>query len=254
MLRRRIIPCLQIDRGRLVKTTKFKNPAYLGDPVNAVRIFNQKEVDEVLIIDIRASLSKTPPPFEIIETIASECFMPMSYGGGIRNLDDMHALFRLGVEKIVINSAAFTDPMLIRKAAERFGSQAIVFGIDVGRDYFGRYRTFCTSGRRSTGYAPDALARKAQELGAGEILLTSIDREGTWRGYDIDLVKSVTSQVNLPVIACGGAGSNKDLASVIREGNASGAAAGSFFVYQSQGMGVLIKFPSPQELEAILGS
>jgi len=252
MLKTRVMPCLLLNNGRLVKTVKFKNPSYIGDPINAIKIYNGKEVDELILVDITATVENRPPPFDLIEEVACECFMPFTYGGGIRNLDDIKNIFSLGVEKAAINSYAAENPEFIGKAAELFGSQSIVVSIDVKKTLMGKYVVHSHSGKISTKIDPVSYAKEMEKIGAGEILLNSIDRDGIMDGYDIALIQKVTSAVSIPVIALGGAGNVDDLTGAVKEGGASAVAAGSMFVYQGKNLGVLINFPSRDELEAKL--
>jgi cyclase len=239
MNRARIIPLLLLDRGGLYKTVRFKNPGYIGDPVNCVKIFNEKEVDELVLLDFRATVEGRGPDFRKIAEIAGEAFMPMAYGGGIKCSDDARRVFDAGYEKVVLNSALFGHPSLIAEIAAGYGSQAVVASIDVRRTFFGNWGV-----RQGTGLHPVDWARRVEDAGSGEILLNSIDRDGTWVGYDLDLIHSVSAAVRVPVVACGGAGSRDDLRRAVEAG-ASAVAAGSLFVYQKKGMGVLISFPSP---------
>jgi cyclase len=245
------MPCLLLSGSSLVKTIRFKNPTYVGDPVNAVNIFNQKEVDEVIVLDITATAQRRPPPFQLISEIATECFMPLTYGGGVRTLEDMDRLYRSGVEKVALNTVAAEDPQLVRAAAERFGTQAVVVSIDAKRKRRG-YRVCTNAGRRELRVDPADHAVEAQRLGAGEILLTSIDRDGTLEGYDTELIRSVTSRVNVPVVACGGAGRVEDFKLAVNEGGASAVAAGSIVVFHGRNRAVLINFPARAELEQLL--
>jgi imidazole glycerol-phosphate synthase subunit HisF len=249
MLRTRVIPCLLLKNHGLVKTVKFKDPTYVGDPINAVRIFNEKEVDELLFLDITASVEGRRPPFNIISEIASECFMPLGYGGGIRSLEDIRTLFFSGVEKACINSCAVENPALIKSASDTFGSQSIVVSIDVRKNLLGKNVVYTYSGRRNTGLDPVEYAKRVEEMGAGEILLNSIDRDGTMQGYDVELVRKLSDAVTIPVVACGGAGKLKDICEVLDKGGASAAAAGSLFVFHGKHRAVLISYPSKQELE-----
>jgi len=251
-LRPRIIPCLLIQEESLVKTVKFKNPVYVGDPINAVKIFSEKEVDELILLDITHGGRHQRPALSLISEIAGECFMPLCYGGGIGSLADIERLFRIGIEKISINSNAVRNPDLVEEASRLFGSQSIVVSIDVKKDPFGKYEVFIDGGRTKTGFYPIDFAKKMEEKGAGEILLTSIDRDGIMQGYDIELIKTISQAVRIPVIACGGAGMLGDFQSAIREGGASAAAAGSFFVFFGKHKAVLITYPEPQDLEEAL--
>jgi imidazole glycerol-phosphate synthase subunit HisF len=252
MLKTRVMPCLLSRNGRLVKTVKFKNPAYVGDPVNAIKIYNEKEVDELILVDITATIEQKEPPFELLAEVTSECFMPFTYGGGIRDIEIIRRLFSLGIEKIVVNSFAVENPPFIKQAAALFGSQSIVVSIDAKKNWLGRYSVFSHGGRKDTKLDPVEYAKLMENMGAGEILLNSIDRDGTMEGYDTDLIKSVTDVVGIPVIACGGAGSVDDFGKAVRIGGASAVAAGSMVVYQGKNRGVLINFPSREELERVL--
>jgi cyclase len=235
-----------------VKTVKFKDPKYLGDPINIVKIFNDKEVDELIFLDIAATLENKKPPFGILSQIASECFMPLCYGGGIQNLEDMKSLFRLGIEKIAINTQAIEDPHFITVAADNFGSQAVIVSIDVKKDWLGRYQVYTHGGRKATNLDPVKCAVDMEKAGAGELLLNSIDRDGTMQGYDLELLQSVSRAVNIPIIACGGAGKTQDFAAAIKQGGASAVAAGSMFVFQGPHRAVLISYVATNEVEKIL--
>ena len=252
MLATRIMPCLLVKDKRLVKTVKFKNPSYVGDPVNAIKIYNEKEVDELLLIDITATLENKPPSFGLISEITDECFMPLCYGGGIRSLDDIKKILSLGVEKVAINSYAVENPQFIKKASEIFGSQSIILSMDVKKTFLGSYVIHSHSGQKSTKLDPVVFARQMEEMGAGEILLNSIDRDGTWEGYDLDLIKKVTDAVTIPVIALGGAGQVSHFHDAVASG-ASACAIGSMAVYQGKNKGVLINFPRHEEIRKVLG-
>lgn len=253
MLRTRVIPCLLLRNSGLVKTIKFKNPSYVGDPINTVRIYNEKEVDELIFLDITATPERKEPQFKLVSEIAVECFMPFAYGGGIRCLEDIRRVFSLGAEKITLNSYPIEDPDFIRQAVDQFGSQSIVVSIDVRKRFWGKYEVYTNGGRRATGLDPVQYAQRVERLGAGEILLTSIDRDGTFEGYDIELVKQVTSKVKIPVIVCGGAGKIEDFGEAVKKGGASAVAAGSMVVYQGKHRAVLINFPSREELDRVVG-
>jgi imidazole glycerol-phosphate synthase subunit HisF len=248
VLSRRVIPCLLLKDKGLVKTVRFKNPKYVGDPINAIRIFNEKEVDELIFLDTTATLESRRPPFKLIATIASECFMPVCYGGGVRRLEDFKELFKVGIEKVAVNSYAVQDPAFVKSAADRFGSQSVVVSIDVKKNLFGKYRVFTHGGRKHTGRDPVTMAVEMEKMGAGELLLNSINRDGTMQGYDIDLVEQVSEAVGIPVIACGGAGKFEDFTAAVTEGGASAVAAGSIFVFQGRHRAVLITYPSRGEL------
>jgi cyclase len=248
MKRVRIIPALLIQKGGLVKSIRFKDHKYVGDPINAVKIFNEKEVDEIVVLDISASAEKRPPNIEKIKEIASEAFMPLGYGGGITNLEEIKMLITAGVEKAILNTAALTNPRLISDGAKYIGSQSIVVSIDVKKNIWGKYKVFGMNGSKNTGLDPVAFARQMEEAGAGEILLNSIDKDGTFEGYDLDLISSVSSTVNIPVVAIGGASSTEDFTGAIHAG-ASAASAGSLFVFQRPLRAVLISYPSQAELK-----
>jgi cyclase len=231
-----------------VKTTKFSNPRYLGDPINAVKIFNGKGVDELCILDITATSEHREPDFDYLRDIASEAFMPLSYGGGITNLAQIEKLFFMGYEKVIINSSFINNPELIKEAANMAGSQSIVVSIDVKIDLFGRRSCYINSGKTKVNSEPINLAKKAEDLGAGEILLNSINRDGTMQGYDIKLVRDVVNALSIPVIACGGAKDINDFKEVLNNGGAHAAAAGSLFVYYGEQKAVLITAPDEKDL------
>ena len=247
--RPRVIPVLLIDDRDLVKTINFKNSTYLGDPVNAVKIFNRKGIDELSILDISATKRGVAPDFEILQDIASEAFMPLSYGGGITTAEQAKKLFAIGYEKVVINSQLVKNPKLIKEIASFAGSQSVVASIDV-KSVNGKNVCVVSDGTEKTEYDPVQLAKKAEELGAGEIFLNSVDRDGLMDGYDISLVEKVVDTVSVPVTACGGAGGIGDLKKVIQEGHAHAAAGGSMFVYYGRLKAVLITAPSEEELTA----
>lgn len=252
MLRARFIPTLLLRGRGLYKTVKFKNETYVGDPINAVRIFNDKAVDELILLDIAATRQQTEPNLELIADIASEAFIPLCYGGGVNRLQHFEQLFRLGVEKVAVNTAATGKLDLVTEAAKVFGSQSVVVGIDARKSLFGRYERHVRSASVNTKVGVVEAARQAEAAGAGELLLYSADRDGTMQGYDIALVRSVADAVRVPVIACGGAGSMADMARVIQEGGAASAAAGSLFVFQGKHRAVLITYPDEQAIEQAL--
>jgi cyclase len=236
----------------LVKTVRFARPSYLGDPINIARLFNDKEADELIILDIDATRERRRPRFDYIGALASECFMPVCYGGGITSVEDVRDVLSTGVEKVALNTAAVADPSLVSRVADIFGSQAIVVSIDVKKDWLGRERAFTAGGTRNSGLDPVALAIDAETRGAGEILLGSIERDGTMQGYDTDMIARVAGRVTIPVVACGGAGTYAHLADAVRAG-ASAGAAGSMFVYQGPHRAVLINYPSGAEMRRIFG-
>ena len=246
-IRPRIIPTLLIDDRDLIKTVQFGKRTYLGDPVNAVKIFNRKGIDELSILDIGATKKNVEPDYELLKDIASEAFMPLSYGGGIKSVEQIHSLLAIGYEKVVINSALVRNPGLITKAAVMFGSQSIVDSIDARKEY-GKYTCYIADGTERVDTDPFELALKAEELGAGEIIINSIDNDGMMEGYDIELVRRIADKVKVPVIAIGGAGGIKDLKDVLMNGHAHAAAGGSMFVFYGRLKAVLITAPSEKEL------
>lgn len=248
MVPTRVIPVLLLKGTGLVKTECFDRPRYLGDPRNAVRIFNEKEVDELVLLDILATPNSLAPQFDLIREIVSEAFMPIAYGGGLAKIDHCSRMLALGVEKIVLNTAAFHDPLIVRQAATEFGSQSVVVAIDVRRQGSGRAEVYTHGGRVATGMDPVEYARRMERCGAGELFLTSIDRDGTMKGYDLDLIRAVTQSVRVPVVANGGAGNVGHIGDAVRRAGASAAAAGSMFVYHGKHRAVLITFPSSRQL------
>ena len=243
MKRVRVIPTLLIQDSGLVKSVKFSNHKYVGDPINAVKIFNEKEVDEIVILDISATREKRGPNVEKIKEIASEAFMPLGYGGGITQIEEIGQLIMAGVEKVILNTSAFNDPGLIKGAAKYVGSQSIVVSIDVKKNVWGKYKVYVYNGTRNTNEDPVSYSMKMEELGAGEIFLNSIDRDGTFSGYDIELIEMVSSKISIPIIAIGGAASVNDFSKAIKSG-ASAVSAGSMFVFQRPHRAVLISYPS----------
>lgn len=251
MRRTRVIPCLTVLNGDLVKTVKFRAPRYVGDPVNAVKIFNEMEVDELVVIDIGASREGRAPDRELIAELAGEASMPITYGGGVTDAGEAAELSAIGVEKIVVDSAAIANPPLVAAMAARLGSSSTVGSISVKRDWRGRPRVFDSASRLRTAQDPVEHARQLVELGAGEILLNDVDRDGTYSGFDTDLVRAAARALDVPLIACGGAGSVNDLAAAVAAG-ASAVAAGSLFMFIGTQRGVLINYPDEVELAAIL--
>ena len=248
MIHPRIIPILLLnDSGGLVKTQKFTKPVYIGDPINAVKIFNEKEVDELILFDIGATLNNTSPNYSFIKEVVSESFMPMGFGGGINNLDHIKSLFDLGLEKVIINSAMF-DYDLIDEAAKIFGSQSIVISIDVKKSLFNKYQIFTKSGRLKQNIDFIEHVKRLCNFGAGEIIIQSIDKEGLMRGYDLELIEIISSTVNIPIVASGGAGSLKDMKDAVNAG-ASASAAGSLFVFKGSEKGILINYPNQEKFK-----
>ena len=251
MLRNRIIPSLLISNKRLVKTKKFKNPVYLGDPINAIKIFNEKQADELVVIDITASKNKQGPNFNLIEEICSECFMPIAYGGGINSIEHIQKLIQLGVEKVILGETAFTNKTLLKEAIAIFGSQSIVGMIDIKTTLLNKKpRVFINNGKIDTKKTPLEYALELQEIGVGELILQDITREGTRTGYPLELIKEISSKLEIPLIALGGAGSKEDFSKAIKAG-ASGAAAGTLFTLQPPHDAVLIKYLSNEEIKSL---
>lgn len=248
MFRPRVMPCLLLRNLGLVKTVQFKNARYIGDPMNAVRIFNAKEADELVFLDICATRERRNVDVTLVEKIAAETLMPFAVGGGIRSVPMVRDLIASGAEKVVINSVVSEDPEFIRQVADTFGSQSVIVSIDALKKPNGRYEVMTCAGTKPTGLDPVVLAQQAQEHGAGEILITAIERDGLMQGYDLDLVRRVSDAVSLPVIACGGAGKLSDFREAVLQGGASAVAAGSLFVYHGKRRAVLISFPSKSEL------
>ncbi len=246
--RPRLIPCLLLSEGNLVKTRRFRDPVYLGDPINAVKIFSEKCVDELCVQDIQASQKGTGPDYDLLAEIATEAFMPLSYGGGVTTVEQIRRLFHIGFEKVILNTAWHDRPGLLREAASLFGSQSIVASIDVKQDVLRRTHCVTCGGTRPVEGSPVELARRAQAEGAGEILLNSVDRDSSMQGYDLKLVKSVAEAVTIPVIACGGAGGAQDMKAVLQQGGAHAAAAGSMYVFYGPRRAVLIHVPEEKEL------
>lgn len=252
MIRPRIIPCLLLLDGGLVKTVQFTKPKYVGDPINAIKIFNEKEVDEIVFLDISRPQKNSKPNFDLLSDITSECFIPFTYGGGISNTDDIKKLMNIGIEKVAINSHALSDIRLIKQAADIFGSQSIVVSVDVKKRLMGGYCIYSQNGTRKQNVNLKNYLKEVEHLGAGEILINSINKDGMMQGYDIDLIRLVTSTVSIPVIACGGAGKLEDCADAIKKGEASAAAAGSLFVYHGKHKAVLINYPTQEKINEIL--
>lgn len=255
MLRPRIIPCLLLKDGGLVKTVRFGNPKYVGDPINAVRIFNEKGVDELIVADIDATARNREPDYSMIRDLAAECRMPLCYAGGIKTVDQAQRIIGMGVEKVAIGSAAIQSPELISQAASKVGSQSIVVVLDVKRTgIFRRHEVFIHNGTKATSRSPTEFAAEMERSGAGELLVNSIDNDGVMSGYDEDLIAAVRRVVNLPITALGGAGSQDDIARLVNRFGAIGAAAGSLFVFKGKYRAVLINYPTLSERDAIIGT
>lgn len=251
MISFRLIPILLLSEGGLIKSTKFKNYNYIGDPINAVKIFNDKEVDELVFIDIMASKTNSPPNFKLLEQIASECFMPLGYAGGISNIDDMKRILSIGYEKIILNTAIHLKPDLLKIASKEIGIQSLVVCIDYKTNIFGNRKLYSHSGIKLRNTSVIDFAKYVEELGAGEIILQSVDNDGKMAGYDLSFIKEVNDAVNIPVVACGGAGSLDHFSDVLRHAGVSGVAAGSKFIYHGTNKGVLINYPSNEEVKKI---
>jgi len=250
-MRVRVIVCLTIDNGRLVKTVRFKEPQYIGDPMNAVRIFERKQVDELVLLDITATKEGRKPDFDLIEKITEETFFPFAYGGGITTVDDVRYLIKdLGVEKVVIRNKALTDLNFIHQLADEFGSQSIVVSLDIIRSFFGQPFYIVNNGlkKKEDDYS---IIEKLQNAGVGEILLRCVDRDGVMNGYDLTMIKTIAIKADIPVIACGGCGKFDDFIDAVKIGKADAVAAGSYFIYQQNGGGVLIQYPSKDERQRL---
>ena len=253
MLYPRIIPCLLVKEKGLVKTVNFKNPKYVGDPINAVRIFNEKEVDELIVLDIGATLEKKGPDYNMVEYMAAECRMPLCYGGGVTTCDQVQKIIQLGVEKVAISSAAFENPKLVKEAAESMGNQSVVVILDVKKGITGdKYEVWTHNGSKNTGKCPSEIAEQMERLGAGEIVINSIDEDGLMKGYDLALVGEIRKSVRVPLTILGGAGSLHDIGQLIRKFGAIGAAAGSLFVFKGVYRAVLINYPNREEKGALI--
>lgn len=251
-MRARLIPCLLLRDRQLVKGKRFGKHSYVGDPINAVRIFNERDIDELMLLDIGASLARKEPDFAHIEEIVSECFVPICYGGGVSSVDHVRRLIRLGVEKIALNSAVLGDLTLVRAIAEEAGSQAVVVVMDVKRLLLRGTRVWSFAGRRVAMSDPVIYAQELERAGCGEIVVSSVDRDGMMSGYDVTLIRRVTDAVRVPVVALGGGGSLKDVRDVVLEGKASAAAAGAMFVFQGPHRAVLINFPPAAAIDDAL--
>ncbi len=253
MLYPRIIPCLLVHNKGLVKTVKFKDPKYVGDPINAVKIFNEKEVDELIVVDIDASARNNEPDYKMIENLAAECRMPFCYGGGIKTVEQAQRIFNLGVEKIAISSVAVANPVIVTDIAERVGNQSVVVVMDVHkRSITGKYEIITYNGTKNTGLNPIEFAEVMEKRGAGEIVLNSIDLDGSMKGYDLNLIQKIRDVIHIPMTVLGGAGSLEDIGAVIKQHGIIGAGAGSLFVFKGKYRAVLISYPDKGEKENII--
>lgn len=251
MLRPRIIPSLLLQDNGLVKTVNFKNPKYVGDPINAVKIFNEKEVDELAIFDIDATAKELEPNYSLIERIANQSRMPLCYGGGVKTVEQAQRIFSLGIEKIALSSAVIQKPELITQIADRVGSQSVIVVLDVKKKLFGGYEVYTHNGKKSTGINPFDFVARAQDLGAGEIIINAIDQDGVMKGYDHQLIDKVREKFSLPLTVLGGAGSLSDIEEVIKKHKIIGVAAGSLFVFKGVYKAVLINYPTKAEKEKL---
>lgn len=251
MLSTRVIPTLLIKGEGLYKSVKFKDYRYIGDPINAIKIFNEKEVDEIVVVDVEASKQGKEPNYGLIEKMANQAFMPLGYGGGINSVEQARRILALGVEKIILNSALFSSKELITEIANEVGAQSVVACLDVKKNIWGNYECFAFSGKRSFKRKPHDLAKEFETLGAGEIIINSIDRDGTFEGYDLKLIKSVSQVTNVPLVALGGARDLRDFSEAINQGGASAVAAGSMFVFHGKHRAVLITYPEIEQLEEL---
>lgn len=252
MLKKRIIPTLLLNGSGLYKTTKFKNPVYLGDAINVAKIFNEKYVDELLVFDITASNENREPDYELIKSITSSCFMPVGYGGGINSMEIAKKLFSVGVEKICLNTSALKNPDLINELANTFGNQSVVVSLNIQRNWLGKINIVDNQLKKVEVKDIIEFIKHFEHLGAGEIFINDVDNEGTMKGYDLDFIGTIASELNVPLIACGGAGNKDDIKMLLKNTKVSAAAAGSIFVYNGPRKAVLISYLEPSELKEIL--
>jgi imidazole glycerol-phosphate synthase subunit HisF len=252
MLRPRIIPCLLVHDKGLVKTVGFSSPKYVGDPINAVRIFNEKRADELMVVDIDATSNNREPDYQLIEKLASECRMPLCYGGGIKTVEQAERIFALGVEKIALSAAAIERPELVREIAERVGNQSVVVVLDVQKKFLGGYEVVTHNAKRKTGKSPDTLAALFQDMGAGEIVVNSVDNDGKMKGYDLTLAEKIRKVTSIPMTILGGVGSLEDVGKLIAKFGIVGAAVGSLFVFKGVYKAVLINYPNSDEKDALI--
>lgn len=249
-MRPRIIPVLLVEEGGLVKTFKFKERVYLGDPINTVRLFNDMEVDELVVLDISATKNGQGPNLSLIEDIRNEAFMPLAYGGGITSASQIKDIISMGVEKVSLNSVLNIDPEIVREGSNIIGSQSIIGSIDIKKNFFGNYQIYSYLNNKNSILKLKDFLETLESLGVGEILINSVDRDGTWEGYDLNLVSEIVELVTVPLVMCGGASCLDDLKSVTLSGS-DAAAAGSLFSFQGQGQGVLTNYPSSAELDSL---
>lgn len=251
MLRPRIIPSLLLHDKGLVKTVNFKSPKYVGDPINAVRIFNEKEVDELAFFDIDASVLNQEPDYVLIEKLANQSRMPLCYGGGVKTVEQAQRIFSLGIEKIALSSAIIENPQLVTQIAERVGSQSVIVVLDVKKKLLGGYEIYTHNGKKATGINPIKFAKEIEILGAGEIIINSIDQDGVMNGYDMNLIDKIAESISIPLTVLGGGGSLADIEKVIDKHGVIGVAAGSLFVFKGPYKAVLINYPNQDEKNKI---
>lgn len=248
MFRPRVIPILLLKNKGLVKSIKFKDYTYIGDPMNAVKIFNDKRADELVFLDITASVENRLIPLDFVEKVGDEANMPFAVGGGIKSIQDIRHVLKAGAEKVVINTHAIENPTFIQEAADIFGSSTIVVSMDVKKNLFGKEQIFTLNGKKSTGYDPVSFAKLMETMGAGEIIVNAIDKDGMMQGYDLPLIKKISDEISIPLVACGGAGNYLHFNEAVNQSHASAVAAGSLFVYYGPRKAVLINYPTQEEL------
>jgi cyclase len=253
MLKHRVIPSLLLDKGRLVKTRQFAEPKYVGDPINAIRIFNDKEVDELMVLDITASAERRDPDMALIEQFAGECLMPLCYGGGVRSVEHAAHLFKLGVEKVCLQTAALDNAQLVTRIADRFGAQSVVVSVDVRRNWRGKPQLYSASARKALPEPWMEFVKRTESAGAGEMVLTAVHRDGMMEGMDLELIREASGALSIPLIAAGGVGTLQHIKEAVDAG-ASAVAAGAFFVFHGPHRAVLITYPGYGELERLLSA
>lgn len=249
MLQTRVIPVLLLKNKGLVKTIQFKNETYIGDPINAVKIFNDKEVDELVFLDIDASKNGTEPNIPFLQQICTECFMPIAYGGGVRSLDTAKKLFKIGIEKLIFNTLLFESPKVVTNVSNYVGSSSVIASVDLKKNMWGKYAVYSHAGKEVKTKDPVTFAKEAENMGAGEIMVNVVDNDGMMNGYALDIIQKITSTVAVPVIACGGAKDIEDFKKAVKTAGASAVAAGSMFVFYGKHKAVLINYPDRSILE-----
>ena len=254
MLNPRIIPCLLVHNRGLVKTVKFNDSKYVGDPINAVKIFNEKEVDELIVLDIDATVNKVEPDYKMIENLATECRMPLCYGGGIKTVEQAQKIFNLGVEKIALSSAVIENPSLVTQIVKKVGNQSVVVVLDIKKKMFGGYDIYTQNGDKKSKINLEKFVIELQDLGVGEIVLNSIDNDGVMKGYDFNLIDKIKSLVKVPMTVLGGAGKLDDIGILIKRYGIIGASAGSLFVFKGKYKAVLINYPNQDEKDNLINS